>query len=125
MTNNEIRSVSATGGRKGTKPERYDLIPAGPLRSLAMHYGIGAEKYTERDAAGAVVHQGDRNWERGYEWSKSFAALNRHLWQFWDGEDIDEETGSPHIIAVAWHALALAEFACTHPEYDDRPTGGA
>lgn len=105
----EIRSVSATGGEKGTKLQRYDLIPAGPLRLLAEHYGAGARKYA------------DRNWERGYEWSKSFAALNRHLWQFWNGENNDAETGSPHIIAVAWHALALAEFACTHPEYDDRP----
>ena len=105
----EVRSVSATGGEKGTKLQRYDLIPALPLRLLAEHYGVGARKYA------------DRNWERGYEWSKSFAALNRHLWQFWNGENNDAETGSPHIIAVAWHAFALAEFAWTHREYDDRP----
>lgn len=107
----EVRSVSATGGEKGTKLERYDLIPDIPLRMLARHYGIGAQKYAER------------NWERGYEWSKSFAALNRHLWSFWGGEDIDAETSMPHMIAVAWHALALVEFCITHPEFDDRPTG--
>ncbi len=39
----------------------------------------------------------------------------------WDGEDIDVETGVPHIICVAWHAFALAEFGDTHPEFDDRP----
>ena len=105
----EIRSVSATGGEKGVKAQRYDLIPAGALALLAQLYGRGAEKYAER------------NWERGYEWSKSFAALNRHLWAFWRGEDIDAETGIPHITCVAWHAFALAEFRDTHPEFDDRP----
>ena len=69
-----------------------------------------------------IVDPDIRNWEKGYEWHKSFAALNRHLWAYWDGEDIDKETGSPHIIAVAWHAFALAEFASTHPEFDDRPS---
>jgi hypothetical protein len=107
----EIRSVSSTGAEKGTKLERFDLIPDIPLRMLARHYGVGAQKYAER------------NWELGYEWSKSFAALNRHLWAFWGGEDIDAETSMPHMIAVAWHALALVEFSITHPEFDDRPTG--
>lgn len=104
----EVRSVSATGGEKGTKLARYDLLPAKPLHELAEHYGRGALKYD------------DDNWRRGYEWSKSFAALQRHAWAFWDGEDIDAETGSKHLIAVAWHALALAEFMDAHPDYDNR-----
>ena len=105
----EDRTVSATGGEKGTKPQRYDLIPPGPLAQLAELYGRGAEKYAVR------------NWERGYEWSKSFAALNRHLWLFWSGEDNDSETGLPHLASVAWHAFALLEFTQRYPEYDDRP----
>lgn len=105
----EVRSVAASGAEKGVKLERFDLIPAGPLRDLARHYGAGSRKYA------------DRNWERGYEWSKSFAALQRHIWAFWGGEDIDEETGSRHVIAAAWHCFLLAEFADMHPELDDRP----
>lgn len=106
----EVRITSSTGGQKGSKEARYDLIPAGPLRTLAELYGKGAEKYE------------DRNWERGYDWSLSFAALNRHLWQFWAGEDTDEETGKPHMASVAWHALALLEFMSTHPDFDNRPS---
>lgn len=106
----EVRSVNATtGAEKGTKLARYDLIPAGPLEELAKHYGRGSRKYA------------DRNWEKGYEWSKSFAALNRHLWAFWNRENIDPETGSPHLAAVAWHAFAMLEYTRTHPELDDRP----
>jgi hypothetical protein len=104
----EVRSVSTTGGEKGTKLARYDLLPVGPLRQVAEHYGKGASKYA------------DHNWRRGYEWSKSYAALMRHATQFWSGEDIDEETGSHHMAAVAFHALALLEYAESHPDFDDR-----
>ena len=109
MSKDETVNVSKTGGRKAGNLDRYDLIPAEPLRLLAHHYGVGATKYD------------DNNWRKGYDWSLSFAALNRHLWQFWSGEDIDEETGTPHIIAVAWHAFTLAWFADNLPEYDNRP----
>jgi hypothetical protein len=98
-----------TGGEKGTKLARYDLIPAGPLLQLAEHYGIGARKYA------------DRNWERGYAWSLSFAALQRHAWAFWMGEDTDGETLSHHMAAVAFHAFALMHFGDTDTGTDDRP----
>ena len=108
----EERTVSATGGEKGQKLARFDLIPAGPLWKLAEIYGVGAKKYAER------------NWERGYEWSKSYAALMRHLNLFWQGEDIDDGpggTGLPHLTCAAFHVFALEEFTRTHPEFDDRP----
>lgn len=105
----EFRVTSRTGGQKGSKPERFDLIPAGPLRMLAHLYGNGAEKYEAR------------NWEKGYEWSLSFAAMQRHLWLFWSGEDIDEEMQLPHLTCAAFHAFALTEFLTTHPEFDNRP----
>lgn len=104
----EVRVTSATGGEKGSKLARFDLIPPHQLWRLAEHYGIGAAKYA------------DDNYRRGYDWKLSIAALERHLSLFKQGEDIDEETGSLHIIAVAWHAFTLAEFFDTHPEYDTR-----
>lgn len=107
----EVRTTSLTGGQKGVKPERYDLIPAEALEALARHYGKGAEKYES--------HQ----WRKGYEWSKSFAAMMRHAWKFWRGEDVDPETGTPHIICVAWHAFCLYIFSRDFPEYDDRFKG--
>lgn len=99
-----------TGGRKEVKLERFDLVPIGPLTELARHYGRGALKYA------------DRNWELGYPWALSYASLVRHLTQWWAGEDVDPETGSSHMVAVAWHAFALLEFINTHPEMDNRPT---
>lgn len=105
----EIRVTSTTGGQKGSKPARYDLIPAASLDAIARLYGRGAEKYE------------DHNWRKGYDWSLSFAALQRHAWAFWNGEDNDAETGMPHMTSVAFHAMALLEFMETHPEFDNRP----
>lgn len=105
----ETRTVSPTGGEKGVKPARFDLIPARPLWQVAEVYGKGADKYA------------DRNWERGYEWSKSYGAMQRHVNLFWQGQDLDEESGLPHLAHAVFHCLAMLEWAATHTEFDDRP----
>jgi hypothetical protein len=51
----------------------------------------------------------------------SFAAMMRHAFAFWGGEDIDPENDSPHLAAVVFHAFALMEYGRTHPEKDNRP----
>ncbi len=96
---NEVRVVDpVTGGEKGSKLARFDLIPPEALWALAEVYGKGAEKYSER------------NWQRGYKWSLSVAALCRHLFQWIMGERYDKETGCHHLSQVAWHAFALYTF---------------
>ena len=97
-----------TGGRKDTKPERFDLIPVWPLSEIARVYGWGACKYD------------DNNWRRGYKWSLSFAALLRHIFAFWSGENLDQESGLSHMAHAAWHCLALAEFSHAKLGTDDR-----
>jgi hypothetical protein len=108
LLSREVRTVSSTGGEKGTKPERHDLIPIDPLNLLAELYGRGAAKY--------AAH----NWRRGYNWSNSYAAAQRHMTAFWNGEDIDPEMGTPHVINAAFHMFALAQFMQDYPEFDDR-----
>jgi hypothetical protein len=109
----EIRVVDPiTGGEKGQKIERFDLIPVEFERALATHYGVGARKYE------------DRNWERGYKWSLSVAALRRHLAAWLGGETNDPETGSNHLIAVCWHACALYIFQIRGLGTDDITAGG-
>ena len=103
----------ATGGRKDdTGKARFDLIPVRPLRALADVYTIGARKYS------------DRNWERGIAWGRVFAALCRHAFAWWGGEQTDPVDGQHHLASVAWCALALIEYETTHPELDDRAPRG-
>lgn len=110
LRSGEVRVInSETGAEKGSKLARFDLIPPKAIWALAEHFGRGARKYA------------DRNWERGINYSLNYAATQRHLHQWWSGEDVDEETGSSHLIAAMWHMAALFTYLETHPELDDRP----
>lgn len=108
----EVRVVDPeTGGAKGSKLARFDLLPWDALWAVAERFGAGAKKYEER------------NWERGYAWGLSHAAQHRHDAAFQMGEDLDPETGQPHLAAVAWHALVRLAFYLRGAGTDDRPRG--
>lgn len=112
----EVRIVDPlTGGAKGQKLPRFDLIPPDVLWELAEHYGKGEAKYP-------IGEDGIPNWQRGYNWRLSVAALQRHLHQFLMGEDFDEEADSAHLVAVAWHAFALRWYSIHGKGIDYRPT---
>lgn len=111
----EIRITDPnTGGQKGSKPERYDLIPWNALSIIACVYHYGAQKYEDPTV-------GPHNWRRGYAWSLSFAALLRHLTAWWEGEDVDPESGHSHLAHAGWHILTLIWFTLTNKGTDDRP----
>lgn len=110
----EVRVVNlATGGEKGRKPARFELIPPRALEQVAVVYGVGADKYE------------DRNWERGVDWSLMFGAMMRHMWLWWAGETDDVESGLNHLAHAAFHVLGLMQLTETHPGLDDRPKLGA
>lgn len=107
----EIRTVSSTGGEKGVKAQRYDLLPKPGLDAIAECFGFGATKYE------------DHNWRRGYEWSKSYAAAMRHLTAFWEGETHDPESGLPHLSHAGFHVLVMLTWLAEQGEggmFDDR-----
>lgn len=102
---------SKTGGEKGSKLPRFDMIPPDVLWELAEHYGKGEVKYPSDE-------NGLANWRRGYDWKLSYAALQRHIHQWAMGEANDAETGSSHLIAGIWHLFALRWFE-THGKGKD------
>jgi hypothetical protein len=112
MNTTEERITSETGGQKCSKLAQAADIPPSVLLELMEHYGKGRVKYPG-DSAGP-------NYSKGYPWSLSYNAALRHLLQFWGGENLDQETGSKHVIAAAWHCLCLALFMNKHPDKDDR-----
>lgn len=88
-----------TGGQKGEKPEAYALIPVEALAEVARVYGYGAKKYEPN------------NWRKGYSWSLSYSALQRHLNAFWSGEERDPESGLPHLAHAVFHCLTLLTWS--------------
>jgi hypothetical protein len=103
----EVRVTSATGGQKGVKLARYDLIPEPALEALAETYGRGAKKYAPN------------NYRKGYDWGLSVGAMRRHLGRWLRGETFDED-GHYHLIQVAWHAFTLFIFQKYGLGTDDR-----
>lgn len=97
-----------TGGQKGRKPERFELLPWQAMGEVARVYAGGAVKYS------------DWNWSRGFDWSLSIGAAFRHMAAFASGEDTDPESGLAHPAHAVFHMLALLTFMSTHPDGDDR-----
>jgi hypothetical protein len=97
----------------GAKP-RLDLLPPDVLEGFAAVMTVGAKKY------------GDHNWRSGMRWGRHYAAALRHLFAWWRGEDLDPETGLPHLD----HAMCCIAFlrhyahgprAKAYQQHDDRP----
>lgn len=101
---------TVAGLRYDQAKPRFDLLPPEAQFALAQLYTIGAEKYPER------------NWEKGMRWGRCFAAMLRHTWKWWGGEDLDPETGLHHMIHVAWNAITLYTYTERAIGEDDRPT---
>lgn len=123
IDSSEVRVTGSSGASKGQKAARFDLIPPRVLRALAVHYGIGARKYNPVERVDGEPGPAIDNWRLGYLFSSSLAALHRHLNEWSAGDDIDEETGSNHLVAVMWHCATLLEFQMTpgySEAYDDR-----
>jgi len=104
-----MRITSETGGQKDQKLAQLGAIDPVALLALAQVAGHGAQKYARY------------NYLKGYDWSLCMDALQRHILAFWSGEDIDPESGLPHMAHAAWHCLALLSFLERGIGTDDRP----
>lgn len=100
---------SLTGVKYDAGKPRMDLISPFALEELGKVLAYGAKKYA------------DRNWEKGFPWSRIIGATMRHTVRYMMGETIDPETGLSHAAAIMCNAMFLLHFEKTHPELDDRP----
>lgn len=81
-----------TGARRGNREGkgRYDLLPPTAIKRLADIF--------ER---GATAH-GDRNYEKGYPFSRLVESALRHTFQYLEGRQ-DED----HLGQACWNLMAL------------------
>lgn len=103
-----IETDPVTGGRKQRKLAQFSLIPSRPLWKIAEVFGFGANKYDSD------------NWRKSYSWKWSIDSLHRHINLFEQGQDIDDESGLPHLAHAAVHCMFMLEWMETHPETDNR-----
>ena len=89
---------------------RLDLVDADAVEGLAKVLGFGAKKYAAN------------NWRQGMNYSRVIAALLRHCAAMQRGEDIDPESGLPHIdhLGCCWMFLSNYTKHEEYKEFDDR-----
>lgn len=103
------RKESETGGKKEIKLAQLGALDPNALMEVAKVAGHGATKYERY------------NFLKGYNYSWSYDALQRHLHAFWGREDKDPESGLYHLGHAAWHCLCLLAFVMRGIGVDDRP----
>jgi len=87
------------GQRDDDGKPRHDLIAPEMLDGVAAVLAFGAKKYGERD------------WEKGLSWGGTLASTMRHLMAWMQREELDEESGLPHLDHAACNIMFLCAFA--------------
>ena len=110
-----------TKGRRYNKGKlRYDLISNIALKEIVKVYTKGAEKYTDYDENGNIVYDGSNNWRKGLLWMDCIASAKRHIEQFIECIDIDEEMKTLHLANACWNLMSIIDFYVTYPQGDNR-----
>lgn len=98
-----------SGARFNDNKPDYSLIPMCTLEDEARVWAYGKKKYAAW------------NWAKGMDWSIPFACLQRHLAAWQRGEELDQESGLPHLAHAMCNLRMLTLYSKTYVEGDDRP----
>jgi hypothetical protein len=101
--------AKGSGARYNTGKPDYSLIPLNTLEDEVRVWMYGKDKYAAF------------NWMKGMAWSVPFACALRHLTAWQRGEQLDPESGLPHLAHVMCNIRMLTLYEKTYPEGDDRP----
>lgn len=87
---------------------RVDLLDPLALEGLARVLTFGAKKY--------AAH----NWRGGISFCRLLGAALRHIFAILRGEDVDAESGLPHVDHLGCCWMFLSNMMKTRPDLDDR-----
>jgi hypothetical protein len=96
------------GTKHDTGKPPCELLSPIALEATAQVLAFGAKKY--------AAH----NWRNGLAWMRITGAIFRHLFAFMRGEDLDPETGLPHVDHLGCEVMFLQELYRTRKDLDDR-----
>ena len=106
----DVNSTAKGSGARfnGGKPD-FSLLPLCTLEDEVRVWMYGKAKYAAW------------NWAKGMQWSVPLACLLRHLAAWQRGEELDAESGLPHLAHAMCNLRMLTLYSHTYPEGDDRP----
>jgi hypothetical protein len=98
-----------SGARFNDDKPDFSLIPLVTMEDEARVWMYGKNKYAAW------------NWAKGMAWSVPLACLMRHMAAWQRGEEVDAESGLPHLAHAMCNLRMLTLYAKTYPAGDDRP----
>lgn len=108
VTPDQTNPQSSGGLRYDDGKAPMHLLCPLAMEGIANVMGAGAKKYAPH------------NWQKGMAWSKVIACLLRHIFALMRGEDLDKETGLPHVDHIGANAMFLCNYYRNHKALDDR-----
>lgn len=87
---------------------RMDLLDPSFTIGVAEVLTFGAKKYAAD------------NWRGGIAFTKLISSIHRHLAEIQKGNDLDDESGLPHVYHIACNCQFLGWMLKNKPEMDDR-----
>lgn len=103
----DMERIKPIGLKYDSAKPQMALLDSNYLEGVANVLGFGALKYHAH------------NWRNGISVSRLVGASYRHLSAINKGEDIDSESGLPHVYHLGCCTMFLAEML-QRPEQDDR-----
>lgn len=87
---------------------QMELLSSSWIYGVARVLTFGARKYSAH------------NWRKGLHQTRVIGSALRHIFSHLGGEDLDPETGLPHLHHASCGLMFASELMETHPELDDR-----
>lgn len=109
----DYRTEGATGVKRDAGKPDLSFLPTEALVGAARVFAFGARKYA-RD-----------NWRGGMPWTQPYAAVLRHLTAWLEGEDLDQDSGLPHLDHALCTLMMLRWFTAHRADLDNRFKGEA
>lgn len=108
MTRKRTPRQSPLGDRANQGKAPLSLLDPDALEGLTRILEFGAKKYAPN------------NWRKGLTYSSTLDSMMRHIFAILRGEDIDPESGLPHIDHVGCNWMFLSNFMKHRSDLDDR-----
>ena len=86
-----------------------DQIPVEVLLEWGDVFSYGEKKYYRN------------NWLKGNKFHEFYGSALRHIFAFWEGQEMDSESGIHHLAHAIWNLAALRYYQLHGLGEDDRP----
>ncbi len=100
--------VNHTGVKHDSDKDPVELLDPLALEGIAKVLAFGAKKYAKH------------NWRGGLSYTRLIGAALRHTFALLKGEDVDPESGLPHVDHLGCCWMFLSNQMKTRPDMDDR-----